>query len=391
MIKYLKAKYVLFFLLALFVLSIGVLWLCFGLILFLLVYWGIMYLIAFIKISFLQKFIKGFFLFLFIASMAISIKLFIGDIYKIPSSSMENTLFPNDIIIVDKLEYGPRLPRSPFDIPLINIAFYFDKKARDSIKVNWWDYKRLSGASKIKNGDVFVYENFSKNVFFVKRVVGISGDTLDINGGHVYINKVKQEFVGTMRNRYHFKVNDKKSFYDKIDSLGINEIIKRDINDSNFMQAELTYTELKKIKQLKCIDSLGLSLAAFNEKEELFAKPEGKHWTIDDLGTVIIPKKGMEVILNEENYTIYKTIINLYEGVAIEKSDSSFLINGKPVLSYIFKHDYFFMMGDNRKGSFDSRFFGFLPKENIVGKVQCVLLSNYQDEFRWDRFLKKVE
>ncbi|WP_308990444.1 signal peptidase I [Mariniflexile litorale] len=391
MIKYLKTKYVLFFLLALFVISIGVSWICFGIILFSLVYWGMMYFIAFIKIPFLQKFIKGFFLFLFIASIAISIKLFVCDIYKIPSSSMENTLFPNDIIIVDKLEYGPRLPRSPFDIPWINIAFYFNKKARDSIKVNWWGYKRWSGASKIKNGDVFVYENFSKNVFFVKRVVGISGDTLDIKKGHVYINKVKQEFVGTMRNRYRFKVNDKKSFYDKIDSLGINEIINRDINDSNFMQAELTNVELKKMKQIKCIDSLGLNLAVFNDKEVLFANPEGKHWTIDDLGTVIIPKKGMKVILNEENYTIYKTIINLYEGGDIEKSESLFLINGKLALSYVFKHDYFFMMGDNRKESFDSRFFGFLPKENIVGKVQCVLLSNYQDEFRWDRFLKKIE
>ena len=391
MIKYLKIKYVSFFLLALFILSIGVPWLCFGVILFSLVYWGMMYLIAFIKISFLQKFIKGLFLFLFIASIAISIKLFVCDIYKIPSSSMENTLFPNDIIIVDKLKYGPRLPRSPFDIPWVNIAFYFNKEARDSIKVNWWDYKRLSGASKIKNGDVFVYENFSKNVFFVKRVVGISGDTLDIKEGYVYINRVKQEFVGTIRNRYHFKVIDKGAFYNKIDSLGINETISTDINASNFMQAELTNVELKKMEQLKCIDSLGLNLAKFNEKEELFAKPEGKHWTIDDLGTLIIPKKGMEVILNEENYAIYKTIINLYEGVDIEKYESLFLINGKPVLSYVFKHDYFFMMGDNRKGSFDSRFFGFLPKEKIVGKVEYVLLSNYQDEFRWDRFLKKIK
>ena len=86
---------------------------------------------------------------------------------------MEDTLFPKDVIIANKLKYGPILPRSPFEIPLVNIAFYFNKKARDSIKVNWWSYKRLSGTSTIKNGDVLVYKNFRSNNTFAKRCIGI--------------------------------------------------------------------------------------------------------------------------------------------------------------------------------------------------------------------------
>lgn len=388
--KYLKLKYLLWLLIILLVGYLKLLWLFEVCVIFITLYGLGIYLIAYIKPSWFQKFIKGIFLFLFLISTLISLRLLVFDIYKIPSSSMESTLFPNDIILVNKLDYGPRLPRSPFDIPWINIAFYFNKKARDSMKVNWWPHKRLSGASIVKNNDVFVYENYSKNVFYVKRAVGISGDTLEIKKGHVFINSVFKEVVETIRNRYRLKVTDRRTLYRKLDSLEVEGYIESTPNRTDCVYGDLTNAEFKKIKQLRCVDSINLDVAMHNKKEQLFVEPEGECWTVDDLGPIIIPKRGMKIILNDKNYALYKTILNLYEGVRIEKLGTTFYINEKVALSYIFKQDYFFMMGDNRRSSFDSRFFGFLPSDKIVGRVKCVLLSNYQDEFRWDRILKTI-
>ncbi len=348
-------------------------------------------LVSVIKFSFFKKGIRGLFIFLFIFSIAISIKLFLGDIYKIPSSSMEDTLFTNDIILVNKLKYGPKLPQSPFEIPWVNIAFYFNDKAKARIHENWWEHKRLSGYSKVKNGDILVYEYFKKNSFFVKRCVGIAGDTLTLKATNIYINKVKHLFAKTVRKEYQFKVSDNKLFYKKTDSLQINEYIQRGTGNPNYRTASLLLKDKEKIEKLSMVDSLQPAVKKYNPSDELFARPRNTKWTAYDLGPIIIPKKGMPITLNEANYAIYRTAINLHESVYIEKKESDYFINGEQVKSYVFKQDYYFMMGDHRNGSYDSRFIGFIPEEKIVGKVQCILWSNYQNEFQWSRFLKKIE
>ena len=167
-LKYFFLLFIIFFLLIL-----GLLWLCVCIIILALVYFSLLRLIKHIKYAFLKKILKGSFLFLFIFSIAISIKLLLFDIYKIPSSSMNNTLYTNDVIVVNKLKYGPKLPRSPFDIPWVNIAFYFNDKARTSMGTPWWGYKRLSGTTAIKNGDVIVFTMFKANMVIVKRCMGI--------------------------------------------------------------------------------------------------------------------------------------------------------------------------------------------------------------------------
>ena len=108
------------------------------------------------------------------------------------------------------------------------------------------------------------------------------------------------------------------------------------------------------------------------------------------MGAIIIPKKGMRISLNTETFALYNRIINSSENCKIKDIDGVYYIDDKKTTNYTFKQDYYFMMGDNREGTQDSRAWGFVPEENIIGKVQCVLYSNYQDEFQWDRLFKSV-
>ncbi|WP_187269415.1 signal peptidase I, partial [Algibacter pacificus] len=116
--------------------------------------------------------------------IVVALKIFVFGVFKIPSSSMKNALFPKDVILVNKLKYGPRLPRSPFDIPFVNIGYYFNENAKKRFKEYWWPYKRLSGTASIEQGDVIVFNSpWEKDFILVKRCVAISGDTLHIENG----------------------------------------------------------------------------------------------------------------------------------------------------------------------------------------------------------------
>lgn len=352
MIK-IKSIYLLITLLILLVLFMGLIWLGIYVIILILLYSGLLCFLALIKFKypFLNNVIKGMFLFLFVFFMAISIKLLTFEVYKIPSSSMENTLFHNDVIVVNKLKYGPRLPRSPFEIPWINIAFYANKKVRDSRNISWWNYKRFSGTTIIKNGDVMVFTMFENNMAIVKRCMGIAGDTLKIKKGNVFINNKYFNPSILINNADKFKVSDRKIIYKKLDSISTNTL---------------------------------------STTSSLYPKSKNLHWTLDDYGPFIIPKKGMTIYLTPENYVLYSKVINTHENVELKEILGSYYVNGNKVTSYKFKEDYYFMMGDHRKESMDSRYWGFVPESRIVGKVQCVLFSNYQNEFRWDRFFKSV-
>lgn len=370
----------------------GILWLSLFVIFLIVLYFSALKLIGFINHVFLKRVIKSILLYPFIFFIAICIKLLLIDIYKIPSPSMSNTLFTNDFILVNKLKYGPKLPRSPLEIPWVNIAFYFNKKASMNMRTPWWDYKRLSGTTTTKNGDVAVFTTFDKNMVMVKRCIGIAGDTLNIKNGTVFINNVERQYSENIKNMYRFKINDKKSLHEKINSLQINQINSRNKEYPNLMSANLSLADVKKLKKSGAIDSLHLVTKAYNPADELFSNPTDTKWTTDYLGPIIIPKRGMQIILNERNYEIYQTAINRYEkDNKLEYKNKQFIMNGKQVQTYMFEQNYYFMMGDNRNDSYDSRFIGFIPEQNIIGKVQAVLWSNYKNKFQFSRFFKSVK
>ncbi|WP_299431885.1 signal peptidase I [uncultured Maribacter sp.] len=341
-----------------------------------------------VKYSFFRKIYKRILLVLLVFSITIFLKLLIFDIYKIPSSSMNNTLYPGDVIMVNKLKYGPKLPRSPFEIPLVNIAFYLNNKTRATMNTQWWSYKRLPGTTTVKNGDVFVFTMFKKNMIIVKRCMGVAGDTLKIEKGEVYVNNKILRPSKLILNNYKFKIKDKKKWDDALDSIGLDITINK-IQD-NYFGAALSHEEKKRLQKLSIVSDLIKYKDSLTLESSVYPKSQYNQWNLDDYGPYIVPKKGMEIKMTPENYALYSKAINSHEDVEIKKNKDDYYLNEKRITHYTFKQDYYFMMGDNRKGSLDSRRWGVVPECRIIGKVQCVLFSYYQNKFRWNRLFKSV-
>ncbi|MCR8667556.1 signal peptidase I [Aestuariibaculum sp. M13] len=382
-----KKKYLILLAILLVVLSVlKLFWLSIAILIHILLSWGINYVINLIKYEVVKKLCKIVFLILIFLYVGIGIRVFVIDIYLIPSPSMANTLYPQDVILVNKLKYGPNLPQSPYEIPLVNIFYYLNDNSKKTVNRKVWPYKRLSGTTTITQGDVAVFKN---RAVLVKRVAAIAGDTLKIVNAEVYLNNKLIEPQKHVRNSYVFKLNKPKQFYRAIDSLNI-EGRFFSINDFNWKQAELYYLEAKQIKQLNSIDSFSVKVADTPIKAKMFPWYKDKNWTLDNYGPIIIPKKGMEIQLNDDSFELYKYILQTYENIDIKKQNDNFYANGNVLTKYIFKRNYYFMLGDNRNDSRDSRYMGFIPEENIIGKVSCILFSNKDGCFQWNRLFKGV-
>lgn len=383
-------KHILLIIITLILLAQGLIWLTIIFISFTLIYCFSFRYISLIHSAILKKIVKSVFLIFFLLLSTISVKLLAFDIYKIPSSSMENLLYPEDVIVVNKLKYGPKLPRSPFEIPWVNLAFYMNKDARSRIKEIWWDYSRWGGTTTIKQGDVFVFSlNTSLTFFVVKRCVGLPGDTINIKKGEVYINSKLYNSPGTVKNNCSFRIKDKKLLYKILDSLSIEGYVNYDYRKPHWGSAMFSKKEFEFLKKENCIDSVRKKIDAYNTEEKLLKIPASQ-WTLDDMGPIIIPKKDMQILLNPSNYMLYEKVINMFEKCKLTEKEGTFFIDGKRANNYKFKLNYYFMMGDNRKGTHDSRRWGFLPETNVIGKVECILFSNKNDEFQWDRLFKKL-
>nr|WP_281299438.1 signal peptidase I [Flavobacterium limnophilum] len=335
--------------------------------------------------------VKGIFLFLLLLSSTICIKLLAFEIYKIPSSSMENMLYPGDVIVVNKLQYGPKLPRSPFEIPWANLAFYINRDARSRMKETWWDYTRLGGITKIKQGDVFVFSlNTSLTYFVVKRCVGLPGDTLRVNNGEIYTNDILYHSPKTVNNNCSFRIKNKAKLYKLFDSLKMEGNISHDYKSKNRASAMFSIQEFELLHNKQCIDSIKKIIDVYDVSKEKIVKTPTSQWTLDNMGPIVVPKKGMEIHLNPTTFMLYEKVLHLFEKSTISEKNGSYYSNGKKITTYKFKLNYYFMMGDNRKETMDSRSWGFLPETNIIGKVQCILFSNKNDEFQWNRLFKML-
>lgn len=366
----------------------GLFWLAFGLVLLFGVYGSGLQLLKRIRIIWLRKISKGLLLVVLFFTISIGLKLLVFDIYRISSDSMEYTLLPSDVILVNKLAYGPRLPSSPYEIPWISLLFYMNDQTGKTVSAEWWPYRRLSGIEKLAASDVVIFK-LNRKFFVIKRCVAVAGDTIGIEKGEVYVNGKHYKPPVTVRNRYRFRVKDRQKFYEKLDSLGIVNLMHDDLDFPEYVQGTLSERDREKIEKIPTVIKTERELDIFDSKKNIFAVPRGVEWTLDNIGPIIVSKKGIQITLNKFMFDVYYRTLEKHEGVFLEeRQEGYFNQKGRQILSYTFKQDYYFVMGDNRKASIDSRYFGFVPNRDIVGKVGCILFSNAGGKFQSGRVFK---
>jgi len=276
---------------------------------------------------------------------AVFCRVFLFEVFVVPSSSMKKTISINDIILTNKLAYGPAISNKASDIPFASLFIRETANNKKQTK-----YKRLSGFSNIKRHDIIVYSRDNENhTYYVKRIIGMPGDTLEIIDSNVFINNVK---LRELKN-YVFEYHEMK------DSL----------NNNSFYLSNSEYSTLKNKNTLKRnIHKSKKHVDMIFPKEQVF------DWTRDNYGYVVIPAKEGTVDINTNSYFLYKSIIEL-ELEAIPRFDKKrdlFSIQGNQFSSYSFKNDYYFVIGDNRHNSNDSRHIGFISEDNIIGRVDYI-------------------
>jgi signal peptidase I len=337
---------------------------------------------------------------LFALLTVVIVKAFFFWVYVIPSTSMEKTLLPGDLIFVNKMSYGIRLPITPITFPLSHQKMPLNNNYKAYMDFIEFPYIRLF-SSQIERNDVVVFNYpIEKDIpvdhrsFYIKRCIGMPGDIISIKNKEVLINNETLPFPKEVCFNYHVKSAIK---------LNNDTLIKYGITDGgrlsgeNYWQLTLSDSAKKALSKLNYI----ISIKPLNINEDFYADyifpfHENYPWNIDFYGPLSIPKKGEVVALDTNNIFLYQKIIEDYEENELEQIGNQFIINGDTVNNYTFKMDYYFMMGDNRHNSSDSRFWGFVPENHIVGKAKTILISinkasNAVNKYRWERFFSGVE
>ncbi|RTL60395.1 MAG: signal peptidase I [Sphingobacteriales bacterium] len=370
------------------------------------------------------------------------IRTFVFEAYTIPSGSMEKTLLVNDFLFVNKIKYGARLPMTPLSFPFVHNFLPFSNNARKSY-LEWikLPYKRLKGYAEIQRGDVVVF-NFpagdtvipelgtvnpyydvlrdqfngnrdallerynilvhpvDKTDNYIKRCIGTPGDKLEIINQEVFINGQKQtpplhhQFSYWVSNSNGAEISE-ETFKEAGCNVGYEDNSRNDVQgyipELKSYYVNLTDDAKDKLSKVPGI-VVKQNIQQYKDlaPRSLFPNDTIHKWSIDNYGPFIIPKKGMTVTLDKNNYTIYERAIRVYEGNSLEDRNGKYVINGTETNQYTFKYDYYWMMGDNRHGSQDSRFWGFVPETHIVGSASLIWMS-WDKGPRWNRLFQSIK
>ncbi|MEO0311626.1 MAG: hypothetical protein RIQ89_1283 [Bacteroidota bacterium] len=346
---------------------------------------------------------------IFAVIAATIIRTFIFEAYTIPTSSMEKSLLVGDFLFVSKMSYGARIPNTPLSFPFVHNTLPFGnaKSYLEWIKIG---YHRLPGFGKIKKGDCVVFNYpaetegrpVDKKENYIKRCVGTPGDTLKIINQQVFINGTAQKNPEQMQHAYAVFTDGSAFNFDALKRIGwhdwqsMQEQLAMGAHENyQFNITETTAGELKNFGIVKAIEKYDFNKLSFN-RTSIFPNSEKFSWTPDGFGPLYIPKKGDVVKIDSSNIALYRRAIQEYEKNNVEEKNGQVWINGTPANSYTFKMDYYFMMGDNRHNSQDSRFWGFVPEDHIVGKAVFVWMSwetnesNIFKKIRWERLFHSV-
>jgi signal peptidase I len=344
------------------------------------------------KKSFIREWLEAILIALLIV---ILIRGFAFEAFMVPTSSMENTLLKGDFIIVNKLSYGPRTPITPISFPFAHQHI----PVLSAVK-GYWDgiqlpYFRLPGFGSVSRNDVVVFNYPVEDDFptdhkthYVKRCVALPGDTLFIDRGQVLINRTLLEDPQEIKSNYLIKsTTEEPEFLQKIDLSEGGRFMK-----ANEFLLPLTKSMAEELKIDPEVYELSPKFETAGEfRDYIFPYYKGFRWNADNFGPLIVPREGITLSLSKSNIHFYRKIIEVYEQNSLEETPMGFIINGKETDSYTFKMNYYFFLGDNRHYSSDSRYWGFVPEDHIVGKASFVFFSlkpheSLLNKVRWNRF-----
>lgn len=386
------------------------------------------------------------------------INLFIFQNYQIPSSSLEKSLLVGDYLFVSKVSYGPRVPNTPLSFPLVqntlpilNCKSYLDWPS--------WDYKRVAGLGQIQRNDIVVFnfpagdtvatlqqnpdyytlvqmygreavcmnkQSFGEIIYrpvdkrenYVKRCVGLPGDSLSVRNNQVYINGKAAQNPKNMQLNYFVETETPLT-----ETMFRNWGVSRDDYMPYGQPCTVTDPETLSflgfqpnangaynlVYRFPMTEAMVAQVKKLPSVKKVIVEPEiiggtmyypvdyDNGWTRDNYGPIWIPKRGATIELTPENLALYRRCIKNYEHNELEEKDGVVYINGEKATTYTFQYDYYWMMGDNRHNSADSRSWGFVPEDHIVGKPIMIWLSLDKDRslfdggIRWNRLFRWVD
>lgn len=364
------------------------------------------------------------------------IRTFIFEAYVIPTGSMEKTLLINDFLFVNKMSYGARIPQTPLSFPFVHNTMPWSVTTPSYIKAVQLPYKRLPAFTEVKRNDVVVF-NFpagdtiinlpnygsqttyydvlrgmkndrealnaqfpvivhpmDKTDNYIKRCVGVPGDVIQIKDGTLSVNNQPALVPPGSQTDYIVQTNG-TAFTDEFlhDEIGVDldqreEQVKQS-NVANTFYITLTAAEAEKVKKQPNV--VAITKYIDNDAGQTFPNDEANYpWTRDNFGPIRIPKQGDVIPLNAQTVAMYRRLIITYEHNTLDESNGKFILNGKEANSYTIKLNYYWMMGDNRHNSQDSRFWGFVPETHIVGKASLIWFS-WNKGPRWKRLFNGIK